>query len=186
MKKEKFNQKILLDKLGANIDDNKYKDSQKHLLELCNYNPFQTQKFIEVYMQAWCSKIANMINNKSFNEAGLRIRSFYMLITYNKSLNKLILVYFEKLKKENNLENLVNFNRTIHLSMESYYYYQQGKYDLAQKSALNCLEDLEKNFIKKINYDDCFLLIKKSLKNIRDKNKAEYILDRILLKVEKD
>ena len=184
MKIEKFNQKILLEKLGADIDGNKYEESKKHLLELCNHNPFQTQKFIEVYMQAWCAKIINMINNKSFDKAGLRIRSFYMLITYNKSLNKLILLYFEKLQKENNLENLLNFSKTIHLSMESYYYYQQGKYDLAEKSALDCLEELEKNLAKKLNYDDCFLLIKKSLKNIRDKNKAEYILDRILIKVE--
>ena len=183
MKKEKFNQKTLLEKLGTDIDGNKYEESKKNLLELCNLNPFQTQKFVEVYMQAWCAKIINMINNKSFDDAGLRIRSFYILITYNKSFNKLILFYFEKLKKKNNLENLSNFDSTIHLSMESYYYYQQGKYDLAEKSALDCLGDIEKNLSKKLNYDDYFLLIKKSLKNIRDKNKAEYILDKILIKV---
>ena len=100
MKKEKFNQKTLLEKLGTDIDGNKYEESKKNLLELCNLNPFQTQKFVEVYMQAWCAKIINMINNKSFDDAGLRIRSFYILITYNKSFNKLILFYFKKLKKK--------------------------------------------------------------------------------------
>ena len=63
-----------------------------------------------------------MLNNKSFYEASTRIKTFYMLLPHNHSLNKLIILYFEKIKKENDLKKLIDFNSSIHLSMESYYY----------------------------------------------------------------
>ena len=181
MNNKKIDQKTLLDKIGFDIDNNKYEESIKHLHDLCNHNPFQTQKFIEVYMQAWCSKISNMLNNKSFYEASTRIKTFYMLLPHNHSLNKLIILYFEKIKKENDLKKLIDFNSSIHLSMESYYYYQKNEYELAEKSAFKCLENLKKDLKSKLNFSENLLLIKKSLKNINDKNKAENILNQILV-----
>ena len=88
-KKKTFSQKLFLDQLGSNISEDNYEDSLQKLRELCIYNPFRTQIFVQVFIQAWCGKIINMLNNNFFNDASSRINSLYMLVKNNSNLNKL-------------------------------------------------------------------------------------------------
>ena len=180
MKNENFNQKSFLDKLGLDISQDNYEESIQRLQQLCIYNPFQAQQFIQIYLNAWCFKIQSMLNNKSFNVAGSRIRSLYMLVIYNKVFNRLITIYFDKIKQEKFFQTLENYHRTIHLSMESQYFYQKGQYDEAEKSVIKCFEGIKKNFNNKSHLNDSWLLIRKCLKNINDKEKAEVLLKEIL------
>ena len=99
MKKENFNQKLFLDQLGIDIENDNYKESVKKLHQLCIYNPFRTQQFVQVYINVWCAKILNMLDNKSFDIASSRIRALYMLIIYNKAFNRLITIYFDKVEQ---------------------------------------------------------------------------------------
>ena len=71
MKKENFNQKLFLDQLGIDIENNNYKESLEKLHQLCIYNPFRTQQFVQVYINVWCAKILNMLN--AFIQIGIEL-----------------------------------------------------------------------------------------------------------------
>ena len=179
MKKKEINQKIL-DQLGLDISKDNYKKSMQKLNQLCTYNPYQTQQFVQIYIHAWCKKILTMLDNKSFNIAGLRIRCIYMLVIYNKTFSKLITIYFDKVEKKEILQTLGNYDRAVHLSMLSQYFYQKGLYNKAEKNVLQCFEEIKKIFKKKSQFSDGWILIKKCLKNIKNKEKAEVLLKQIL------
>ena len=179
-KKKTFNQKLFLDQLGSNISEDNYEESLQKLRELCIYNPFRTQIFVQVFIQAWCGKIINMLNNNFFNDASSRINSLYMLVKNNSNLNKLINIYFEKIDKKEIFSNLENHNKAIHLSMQSQYFYQINKHDDAEKSTQQCFEIIMKFFKSKNNSTDFWLLIQKNLKNIKNKKKSEILLKKIL------
>ena len=180
MKKENFNQKLFLDQLGIDIENDNYKESVKKLHQLCIYNPFRTQQFVQVYINVWCAKILNMLDNKSFDIASSRIRALYMLIIYNKAFNRLITIYFDKVEQKKIFQTLGNYDRAVHLSMQSQYLYQKGQYDKVEKSVLQCFKEIKKLFKNKSQFNDGWLLIRKCLKNIRDKKKAEVLLKKIL------
>ena len=180
MKKENFNQKLFLDQLGIDIENDNYKESLKKLQQLCIYNPFRTQQFVQVYINVWCAKILNMLDNKSFDIASSRIRALYMLIIYNKAFNKLITIYFSKIEQEKILQTLGNYDKAVHLSMQSQYFYQNGQYDEVEKYVLQCFEEIKVLFKNKSQISDCWFLIRKCLKNIKDKKRAEVLLKKIL------
>ena len=69
-KKKTFNQKLFLDQLGSYISKDNYEESLQKLRELCIYNPFSTQIFVQVFIQAWCEKIINMLPRISKMKSG--------------------------------------------------------------------------------------------------------------------
>ena len=180
MKKENFNKKLFLDQLGIDIENDNYKESVKKLHQLCINNPFRTQQFVQVYINVWCVKILNMLDNKSFDIASSRIRALYMLIIYNKAFNRLITIYFDKVEQKKIFQTLGNYDRAVHLSMQSQYLYQKGQYDKVEKSVLQCFKEIKKLFKNKSQFNDGLLLIRKCLKKIKDKKKAEVLLKKIL------
>ena len=60
-------QKKLLEKLGLCISNDNLKNSIEILNQLCICSPFQTQVFVQVFINAWSGKILNMIDNNSFD-----------------------------------------------------------------------------------------------------------------------
>ena len=180
MKKENFNRKFFLDQLGKDISKGNYEKSMQNLKQLCIYSPFQTQQFVQVYINAWCVKILSMLDNQSFNNAGFKIRSLYMLVIYNKAFNKLITIYFNKIEQEKILQTLGNYDKAVHLSMQSQYFSQNGQHDVVEKYVLQCFEEIKVLFKNKSQFSDCWLLIRKCLKNIKDKKRAEVLLKKIL------
>ena len=92
----------------------------------------------------------------------------------------MITIYFNKIEKEKIFQTLGNYDRAVHLSMQSQYFYQKGQYDEVEKSVLQCFEEIKKLFKNKSQSSDGWLLIRKCLKNIKDKEKAEVILKQIL------
>ena len=88
--KNTFNQKIFLDMLGVNISNNNFEKSIKNLSILCSRSPFKAQAFVQVFFNAWCAKILNMIDNNNLDNAGARIRSLFVILKYNKAFDKLI------------------------------------------------------------------------------------------------
>ena len=179
MIKKNFNQKILLDQLGLCISKDNYNDSIKKLNELCICNPFRTQQFVQVFINAWCAKILKMIDDKFYVDAGSRIRLLYTVVIYNKAFDNLIAIYFEKIDKEKIFSSLKSYDKSIHLSMESQYFYQRGENIKAEKSAKRCFEELISFLKNKSQVNDGWLLVRKSLKNIKDKKKAADHLEKI-------
>ena len=179
-KKKVFNQKLFLDQLGVCISKNNYEESLQKLRELCINSPFNTQAFIQVFIRAWCEKIINMLNNNVFENASLRINSLYMLVKYNNYLNKLINIYFEKINKKEVFSNLKDNDKAIYLSMQSQYFYQINKHDDAEKSVQQCFDIIIKLSKRKKTSTDFWLLLQKSLKNVRKKKKSEIFLTQIL------
>ncbi len=175
-----FNQKSFLDQLGVCISKNNYEESLQKLKELCINSPFNTQAFIQVFIRAWCEKILNMLNNDAFENARLRINSLYMLIKHNSYLNKLINIYFEKINKKEIFSNLKDNDKAIYLSMQSQYFYQINKHDDAEKCVQQCLDIIIKISKRKKNSIDFWLLLQKSLKNVKNKKKSEIFLKKIL------
>ena len=121
-----------------------------------------------------------MLDKKLFNIASVRIRSLYMLIVYNKAFSKLITIYFRKINQEKIFKTLGNYDRAVHLSMQSQYFFQERQYDEVEKSVLQCFEEIKKLFKNQSKFNDGWLLIRKCLKNIKDKEKAEVFLKKIL------
>jgi len=179
-KKFFFNQKSFLDQLGVCISKDNYEESLQKLKELCINSPFNTQAFIQVFIRAWCEKILNMLNNDAFENARLRINSLYMLIKHNSYLNKLINIYFEKINKKEIFSNLKDIDKAIYLSMQSQYFYQINKHDDAEQSVQQCLDIIIKISKRKKNSIDFWLLLQKSLKNVKNKKKSEIFLKKIL------
>ena len=179
-KDENLHQKKYLDQLGLSISRDEFDKSIEKLKRLCLFYPFKTQIYVQLFINAWCAKILSMLEKKSFDIVGSRIRSLYMLITFNRSFDKLIKIYFEKIKKEKNFKKLKNFDEAIYFSLESQYFFQKAQYIDAELSARKCLEKIEYFFKKKYQVNESWLLVRKCLKNIKDKNKANEILKKIL------
>mgnify|MGYP006166907401 FL=1 len=173
-------QKKLLEKLGLCISNDNLKNSIEILNQLCICSPFQTQVFVQVFINAWSGKILNMIDNNSFDTAGSRIRSLYMIVKVNKTFNKLIVIYFEKINDNSFFPKLKSFDKIIYLSMRSQYFYHTNKHEKAEKIVEECFKAI-KNIIKKNEQNnDIWLLVRKCLKNIKNKKKSEYLLEQIL------
>jgi hypothetical protein len=182
MKKRAFNQKLLLDQLGLCISKDNYDESIQKLNQLCVYNPFRTQQFVQVFINAWCAKMLSMLDDKLFDAVSLRIRLLYVLVIYNKTFNNLLTIYFDKVNNKV-LSVLENYDRLIYLSMQSQYFYQKGMHEKAENSVKKCFEELTVFFKSKSQFDDGWLLVRKCLKNIKDKKKAKMLLEIILRKI---
>ena len=124
-----------------------------------------------------------MLDDKSFDIASTRVRSLYTLVIYNKIFSKLITVYFDTIEQEKIFQTLENYDKAVHLSMRSQYFYQKGRHDDAEKTVLQCLEEIKKLSKNKSQFSSVWLLIRKCLKNIKDKRKAEVLLKKILQKI---
>ena len=73
-----------------------------------------------------------------------------------------------------------NYDRAVHLSMQAQHFYQKDQYDKVEKNVLQCFKEIKKLFKNKSQFNDGWFLIRKCLKNIRDKKKAEVLLKKIL------
>ncbi len=182
-KSQKFNEQFYLDQLGTDVSKNDYEGSLQKLNELCINRPFKTPLFVKAFEQAWCMKTLNLIKNNYFDEAGIRMRSIYMIVKYSKAFNQLLEIYFEKIRKKEIHNFLKGNDKAIHLSMESQYFYQKGEYEKANKSVIECFKEIKKIFNEKVNSSNVWLLIQKSLKNIRNKKIGEDFLNQILLDI---
>lgn len=180
-----FNQKEVLDELGLNISNNNFKLSLKNLNILCLKNPFKTQSFVQVFFNAWCAKILNMINNNNLNDAGTRIRSLFVIVKHNNAFNKLLLIYLDKVVKNKVIQDLKNEEKAVNFSMLSYYFHEVKNYDEAEHMVISCFYELKKNLENSTVSSTTWLLIQKSLKNIRNKKKAEELLTNILKTISK-
>ena len=180
-----FNQKEVLDELGLNISNNNFKLSLKNLNILCLKNPFKTQSFVQVFFNAWCAKILNMINNNNLNDAGTRIRSLFVIVKHNNAFNKLLIIYLDKVVKNKVIQDLKNEEKAVNFSMLSYYFHEVKNYDEAEHMVISCFHELKKNLENSAVSSTTWLLIQKSLKNIRNKKKAEELLTNILKTISK-
>jgi len=180
MEKKNFNQRYYLDQLGVSISKDNFEDSIKLLNQLCIYTPFNTQTFVQVFVNAWCAKILNMIENQLYDNAGLRLRSLFILVKYNNSFNKLIVIYFEKINEKKVLLNLNDYQKAIYFSMQSQYFYQIGKHNKTEYSVFQCFEYIKKIYKKKPEHSDIWFIIQKCLKSIQNKKKGEDLLSSIL------
>tara|TARA_B110000003_G_scaffold17339_1_gene17083 strand:+ start:751 stop:1311 length:561 start_codon:yes stop_codon:yes gene_type:complete len=178
-----FNQKAVLDKLGLNISSNSFEESIKNLNVLCSKNPFKTQSFVQVFFNAWCGKILSMIDNNNLNDAGTRIRSLFVTLKYNKAFNKLLIIYLDKIVKNKVMQNLKSEEKAVNFSMLSYYFHEVKNYDEAEHMVISCFQEIKKNLSNNPISSTTWLLIQKSLKNIRNKKKAEELLTDILKKI---
>ena len=180
-----FNQKEVLDELGLNISNNNFKLSLKNLNILCLKNPFKTQSFVQVFFNAWCAKILNMINNNNLNDAGTRIRSLFVTLKYNNAFNKLLIIYLDKVVRNKVIQDLKNEEKAVNFSMLSYYFHEVKNYDEAERMVISCFQELKKNLETSPVSSTTWFLIQKSLKNIRNKKKAEELLINILKAISK-
>ena len=178
--KEKFSQKIFLDKLGLNISNDNFEKSVKILNVLCSHNPFKTQSFVQVFFNAWFGKILNMIDNNNLNDAGARMRSLYILFKYNKAFNKLLIIYLDKIVKNKINQNLQKEENAVNFSMLSSYFYEVKNDYEAERMVNSCFQEIKKNLINSSIPSTTWLLVQKSLRNIRNKKKAEELLTEFL------
>ena len=183
--KNTFNQKIFLDRLGLCISNNNFEEATKNLNILCLNNPFKTESFVQVFFNAWCGKILNMINNNNLNDAGSRIRSLFIIIKYNKAFNKLLIIYLDKIIKNEINQNLKNDEKAINFSMLSTYYYEIQNDEKAELMVISCFQEIKKYLVNNSISSITWILIQKSLKNIRNKRKAEELLADILKTITK-
>ena len=69
--------------------------------------------------------------------------------------------------------------------MLSYYFHEVKNYDEAEHMVISCFHELKKNLENSAVSSTTWLLIQKSLKNIRNKKKAEELLTNILKTISK-
>jgi len=178
--KKPYDSKLELDQCVTNISGDNNKSAVQKLYNLCLNSPYNSQKFIQIFLDKWCEKITHMLDNEKFDIAGARIRWLYMVVTYHKPFNTLMQRYFNKIESEKILKTLVKHEKTVHLSMQSQYYYQNGQHDEAEECAKRCLNETKVFFENVEQRPEGWLLVKKSLKNIKDSEKARIILEKIL------
>ena len=63
----------------------------------------------------------------------------------------------------------------------SQYFFQNGQYDEAKECAKRCVNETKPLLEDEARRDDGWLLVKKSLKSIKDSEKARSILEHLLL-----
>ena len=178
--KETYDPQLTLDKCIENISLDKNNDAIQILHNLCLDNPFSTQQFTRAFISSWCETIIRMLDNQQFDIAGTRIRWLYMLIMYHKLFSALIQRYFDKTKSKKIFETLKGREKAIHLSMKSQYFYQNGQYNEAEECASRCISETKDLLENEAQRSDGWLLVKKSLRNIKDSGKARIILEQIL------
>jgi len=174
-----------LNELGIYISRDNYDLSIKKLKELCILNPFKTQIFIHLFVEAWSAKLNQMIKEKNLVVVGIRIRSLYMLVMNHKSFNLLVQNYFNNIDSEKVINLLEHINQTIHLAMQSQFFYMSSSFDESEKTAILLFKKIKKLLKSKLHSNDAWLLIRKALKNIKDKKKARLILEQFLQDVKK-
>ena len=186
LKKEKsLAQETKLNELGTHISQDNYDESIKKLKELCILNPFKTQIFIHLFIEAWSAKLNQMIKDKNLVVVGIRIRSLYMLVINNRSFNLLIQNYFNNIDSEKVINLLENYNQSIHLAMQSQFFYSNTSFDESEKITIQLFKKIKKLLKNKLHSNDSWLLIRKALKNIKDKKKARLILEQFLQDIKK-
>jgi hypothetical protein len=126
-----------------------------------------------------------MINNNNLNDAGSRIRSLFIILKYNKAFNKLLIIYLDKIIKNEINQNLKNDEKVINFSMLSTYYYEIQNDEKAELMVISCFQEIKKYLVNNSISSITWILIQKSLKNIRNKRKAEELLADILKTITK-
>jgi hypothetical protein len=182
-KNQTFDEQFYLDQLGSDVGKDDYESSLQKLNKLCINRPFKTPLFVKAFEQAWCMKTLNLLKNNYFDEAGIRMRSIYMFIKYSKAFNQLVVIYFEKIGEKEISKSLEGHDKAIHLSMQSQYFYQKGEYEKANNCVIECFKEIKPFFNEKVNNSNVWLLIQKSLKNIKDKKIGEDFLNQILVDI---
>ena len=71
--------------------------------------------------------------------------------------------------------------KAVQLSMQSQYFYQNGQYNEAEECAKRCLIETRALLESEFGHGDAWLLVKKSLKNIKDSEKARSVLEQFLI-----
>ena len=183
--KKPFNPQLALNKCIENISLDKRSVTVKILCNLSINDPFSTQKFVKIFIDNWCETINRMLNSKQFDIAGTRIRWLYMQIIHHKPFNLLIQKYFNKIKNKKIFEKLKGYEKAVHLAMKSQYFYENNQYNEAEDCSRQCINEIKIFLKNKTLRSDGWLLVKKSLRNIKDSGKARIILEQILQGVRK-
>ena len=139
--------------------------------------------FVKVFTDICCAAITRMLDEQEFDIAGEKIRGLYMLVTFDETFNALIQRYFDNVNNEEILETLGVHARATHLSMQSQYFYQNGQYDKAEGCARRCVNKTKALLEDETQCDDGWLLVRKSLKNIKNSERARSLLEQLLLTV---
>ena len=180
-----FNPQLAFNKCVENISQDKHAETVKILHNLCINDPFGTQKFVKVFIDSWCETIDRMLNGKQFNIAGIRIRWLYMQTIHHKPFNLLVQKYFRKIKDKKIFEKLKGYEKAVHLAMKSQYFYENSQYNEAEDCSRQCVGEIKILLKNKTQRSDGWLLLKKSLRSIKDSEKARIILEQILQGVRK-
>ena len=179
--KEPFDPQLVLDQCFAEILLDNYSDATRIMDNLCLNRPYNTQQYIRAFIDRWCQAIMHMLDNQQFDIARQRIRWLYMRITDHKPFDALIQRYFEETKNEKTFTTMGGHEKAVHLSMQSQYFYQNGQYNEAEECAKRCVNETRALLESECGHDDAWLLVKKSLKNIKDSEKARNVLEQLLL-----
>jgi len=175
-----FDQRKTLDELGLSISKNNYEESLNIINKLSLYSPFKTKIFVQLFINAWSAKIISLLDNNSFLDASIRIRSLYLLTTNNKSFNILVNKYFNDKNEIKYFNKLKNFDKATHLGLKSQYFYQINNYKLAETHSKLCINECitlskKEKFNIEIN-----ILVKKCLKNISNIKNSRSILEKFI------
>ena len=179
--KEPFDPQLVLDQCFAEISLDNYSDAARIMDNLCLNRPYNTQQYIRTFIDRWCQAIMHMLDNQQFDIASQRIRWLYTRITDHKPFDALIQRYFEEAKNEKTFATTDGHETAVHLSMQSQYFYQNGQYNEAEECAKQCVNETRALLESEFGHDDAWLLVKNSLKNIKDSEKARSVLEQLLL-----
>ena len=179
--KEPFDPQLVLDQCFAEISLDNYSDAARIMDNLCLNRPYNTQQYIRAFIDRWCQAIMHMLDNQQFDIASQRIRWLYTRITDHKPFDALIQRYFEETKNEKTFATMDGHEKAVQLSMQSQYFYQIGQYNEAEECAKRCVIETRDLLESEFGHDDVWLLVKNSLKNIKDSEKARSVLEQFLL-----
>ena len=179
--KKPFDPQLVLDQCFAEISLDNYSDAARIMDNLCLNRPYNTQQYIRTFIDRWCQAIMHMLDNQQFDIASQRIRWLYTRITDHKPFDALIQRYFEETKNEKTFATMDGHEKAVHLSMQSQYFYQNGQYNEAEECAKRCVNETRALLQSEFGHDDAWLLVKRSLKNIKDSEKARRVLEQLLL-----
>ena len=182
--KEPFDPQLILDQCFAKISLDKYREATRIIHNLCLRTPYNTQQYIKAFLDRWCEAIIRILDNQQFDIAGKRMRWLYMHITDHKPFDALIQRYFDETKNEKIFATLEGREKAVHLSMQSQYFYKNGQYDEAEERAKRCVNETKALLKNEPGRDDGWLLVKKSLKNIKNSEKARDVLEQLLLSID--
>ena len=93
--------------------------------------------------------------------------------------------FAQPIDSEKVINLLEHINQSIHLAMQSQFFYMNSSFDESEKAAILLFKKIKKLLKSKLHSNDAWLLIRKALKNIKDKKKARLILEQFLQDIKK-